>query len=64
LTIETVGPERFLAAWKLHLKYKDKPRTSFTDLTSFVVMREAGIRYIITSDAHFGQIGLGFHTLP
>ena len=64
LTIETVGPERFRAAWKLRLKYKDKPRISFTDLTSFAVMRDAGIRYVITGDVHFGQIGLGFHTLP
>jgi len=41
LVIEAINPERFAAAWRLRLRYRDKPRISFTDLTSFVVMREA-----------------------
>ncbi len=64
LAIETIGPERFQAAWKLRLKYKDKPRISFTDLTSFVVMREIGVRHVLTGDAHFRQAGLGFQPIP
>ncbi|HXA63842.1 MAG TPA: hypothetical protein VNV82_01755 [Bryobacteraceae bacterium] len=51
-------------AWKLRLRYKDKPKVSFTDLTRFVVMRENHIRRVVTADAHFGQIGLGFQILP
>ena len=64
LIIETIGPDRFQSAWKLRLRYKDKPRISFTDLTSFVVMRELGIRKVLTGDAHFGQVGLSFQILP
>ena len=63
LIIETISSERFAAAWKLRLRYKDKPRISFTDLTSFVVMRESGIRHVLTGDAHFHQVGLGFQTV-
>jgi predicted nucleic acid-binding protein len=64
LIIETINSERFQAAWRLRLRYKDKPRISFTDLTSFVVMRQAGIRHVLTGDAHFARAGLGFHILP
>ena len=64
LVIEPIDPDRFDKAWKLRLRYKDKPRVSFTDLTSFVVMRESHIRRVLTADAHFGQIGLGFRTIP
>src|SRR5262245_26233874 len=35
--IEYVTPERFTRAWRLRLRYHDKLRISFTDLTSFVV---------------------------
>jgi predicted nucleic acid-binding protein len=64
LDIEQVTPERFNRAWRLRLRYDDKPRISFTDLTSFVVMRELGIHHVLTGDAHFEQVGLGFIRLP
>ena len=64
LIIETIGPDRFQSAWKLRLRYKDKPRISFTDLTSFVVMRDLGIKKVLTGDAHFSQVGLSFQTIP
>ena len=32
---------------------------SFTDCTSFVVMRELGIREALTTDRHFVQAGFG-----
>jgi predicted nucleic acid-binding protein len=60
LDIEHVTPDRFTSAWRLRLRYKDKPRISFTDLTSFVVMRELRLQHVLTGDAHFEQIGLGF----
>ena len=60
--IEQVTPERFSRAWRL--RYRDKPRISFTDLTSFVVMRELGLRHALTGDAHFEQVGLNFSKLP
>jgi predicted nucleic acid-binding protein len=57
LDIEPITRERFNEAWSLHLQYEDKPRISFTDLTSFVTMREMGLRYVLTKDAHFEQAG-------
>jgi predicted nucleic acid-binding protein len=64
LDIEHVTPERFSRAWRLRLRYRDKPRISFTDLTSFVVMRELGLRHALTAAAHFEQVGMGFVRLP
>ena len=64
LDIEHVTPERFSRAWRLRLRYRDKPRISFTDLTSFVVMRELGMHNALTADAHFEHVGLGFSRLP
>jgi predicted nucleic acid-binding protein len=59
-----VTQERFSRAWRLRLRYRDKPRISPSDLTSFVVMRELGVRHALTSDAHFEQLGLDFSKLP
>lgn len=64
LAVEPITPERFQRAYKMRLRYRDKPRVSFTDLTSFSVMRELGIHHVLTADAHFQQAGLGFHRLP
>lgn len=64
LTVEPISPERFQKAYALRLRYRDKPRISFTDLTSFVVMRELGIRHVLTGDLHFKQVHMGFHILP
>ncbi len=63
LEIEHVTPDRFSLAWRLRLRYRDKPRISFTDLTSFVVMRELGLKQVLTADAHFEQVGMGFTRL-
>jgi predicted nucleic acid-binding protein len=64
LAVECVTRERFQAAWQLRLRYRDKPRISFTDLSSFVVMKELGITTAITGDAHFEHAGFGFRRLP
>jgi len=64
LDIEHVTPERFRDSWSLRLRYRDKPRISSTDLTSFVVMRELGLTRVLTGDAHFEQAGLGFVRVP
>ena len=64
LDIEHVTPDRFSQAWKLRQRYRDKPKFSFTDLTSFIVMRELRLRRVITGDAHFEQAGLGFSLAP
>ena len=62
--IERITPERFEAAWQLRLRYRGKPRISFTDLTSFVVMKEMGLTNVISGDAHFEHAGLGFRRIP
>jgi predicted nucleic acid-binding protein len=62
--LERISPERFEAAKQLRLTLHDKPDISFTDLTSMTVMRELGIAEIITGDAHFTHVGMGFVLLP
>jgi len=64
LAIELITPGRFDQAWKLRLRYRDKPQISFTDLTSFVVMTELRIPDVLTSDSHFAKAHLGFRILP
>jgi predicted nucleic acid-binding protein len=61
--VERIDEERWLGAWKLSRKFSDKPSVSFTDLTSFVVMKELRIREALTADRHFEQIGMGFTKL-
>lgn len=39
LRLEWVTPERFEQAKRLRLKFRDKPKISFTDFTSIVVMK-------------------------
>ncbi len=56
-----VTPEVEDMAWDLFTRYHDKD-ISFTDCTSFVVMRELGIQHAFTFDDHFTQ--LGFIRLP
>ncbi len=59
-----ISSPRFKAAQALRLKFKDKPDISFTDLCSMVVMRELGVRKILTEDAHFEHVGMGFELAP
>jgi len=64
LTIESITPGRFAKAWKLRLRYRDKPQISFTDFTSFVVMTELHVPHVLTSDSHFVKVHLGFRIFP
>lgn len=64
LRIERVTSDRFAVAWQLRKQFRDKPRISFTDLTSMVIMRERGITQVLTEDDHFLQVGMGFQKLP
>lgn len=60
---ERITPESFEQAKALRLRFQDKPWISFTDLSSMVVMDELSIRYILTGDAHFGRVGMGFRVM-
>jgi len=64
VSLQSVNPERFMAAVAMRQKLLDKPRISFTDLTSFVIMRELHIREVLTGDRHFDRAGFGFALLP
>lgn len=59
-----ITPERFEVAQTLRIKFRDKPDISFTDLTSMAVMQELNILDILTGDAHFTHVGMGFVLLP
>lgn len=62
--LERVDSERFDKTWSLKKKYMDKPRISFTDLSSMVIMKELDIQDIMTDDDHFLHVGMGFRQIP
>ncbi|HED04084.1 MAG TPA: PIN domain-containing protein [Candidatus Fraserbacteria bacterium] len=64
LLLEQIDLKRFEEAKRLRLKLRDKPKISFTDLTSTVVMKERELTQILTQDEHFIQVGMGFQTVP
>ena len=64
LQVERISPERFARAKVLRLRFRDKPLISFTDLTTMVVMQELRVPRVITADAHFRHVGLGFSPVP
>ncbi len=61
IEIVQAGQEIQDEAWRIFERYADKD-FSFTDCTSFVVMRRAKIRLAFTLDRHFRQFG--FQTAP
>ena len=64
IRVETVTDPRFRKAFELRQRFSDKPKISFTDLSSMALMMELKLTDILTADAHFTQVGLGFHTMP
>lgn len=52
-----VCPGYLQAAWELYQKYKDK-MFSFTDITSFVIMKDLNIRKALAFDREFIQAGI------
>lgn len=55
---EYITPARADKARALFFRYRDKG-FSFTDCTSFVLMRELKLREALTTDHHFVQAGFG-----
>jgi predicted nucleic acid-binding protein len=58
---ERIDSDRFEKARVLFFQYRDKD-FSFTDCTSFVVMRQTRLTHAIATDRHFRQAG--FQILP
>jgi len=59
--LEWITPDRAAKARDLFFRHHDKDY-SFTDCTSFVVMKELKLRQALTTDKHFTQGG--FQILP
>ncbi len=64
LNLVWVTPELFAQAQTLRFKLRDKPTISFTDLSSMRVMLALGISNVLTADAHFMHVGMGFQRVP
>jgi uncharacterized protein len=58
---ERIDAERFEKARQLFFQHADKDY-SFTDCTSFVVMKALRLTHALTTDRHFAQ--MGFRLLP
>jgi predicted nucleic acid-binding protein len=58
---ERVENDRFERARHLFFQYRDKD-LSFTDCTSFAIMRELKLTTVLTTDGQFRQVG--FDVLP
>lgn len=58
---ERIDGNRFEKARQLFFHHRDKD-FSFTDCTSFVIMRELSLTHALTTDRHFRQAG--FQVLP
>ena len=52
-----VAPEYLEPAWKLYQKYKDK-EFSFTDVTSFTIVKYLDIKKVFSFDNDFRQAGI------
>ena len=61
VTLLHITPSDERASWKLFEKRADKSY-SFTDYTSFIVMRQQKVKTAHTLDHHFAQ--KGFHVAP
>lgn len=59
-----LNEDRMKKALELRYKYHDKPKISFVDLTSMVIMRELTINEVLTMDKHFEQVNMGFELKP
>ncbi len=59
--LEWVGSDRAAKAREMFFRHRDK-EYSFTDCTSFVVMKELKLNQTLTTDKHFTQAG--FQVLP
>jgi predicted nucleic acid-binding protein len=61
IRFERIESERMEAALQIFFAYEDKD-FSFTDCTSFAVMKELKLKRALSRDKHFSQ--MGYECLP
>ena len=64
LSVEQVTQGRFLQALDMKKQFAEITGLSFTDLTTVVLLSESGTKEILSGNAQFRRVGLGFHVLP
>lgn len=62
LVREEVNPELRRDAWTLFKQYQDKP-LSFTDCTSFALLKKRGIKHVFSFDDDFRRLGYAVNVL-
>ncbi len=50
-------------AWELFRQYRDKP-LSFTDCTSFAILKRRSLRHVFSYDSDFRRLGFTVNALP
>jgi predicted nucleic acid-binding protein len=63
LVREEIGGDLRRQAWELFKQYRDKP-LSFTDCTSFALLRKRGLRLVFSFDDDFRRLGCLVNCLP
>lgn len=58
LQIIWISPEIARTTWQIFEQFNKDKQWSFTDCTSYVVMKQSGITEAFTFDRHFSQMGL------
>jgi predicted nucleic acid-binding protein len=64
IDIQEVTSARLSITIDLRKQFSDKPRISFTDLSTMAIMIELGITDVLTAGQHFTHVGMGFRALP
>jgi len=62
LELITIGPEIEAEAWNIFEMYHEVKGLSYTDCTTFAVMRGLGIKDSFTEDEHFSMMGFVRHS--
>lgn len=61
LTIEWITEERSTASWQTFERFNSDKEWSFTDCTSYALMKELEMTEVFTFDHHFSQMGFVCH---
>ena len=57
MQVEKISQERFTATQEVFRRYNKDKKWSFTDCSSYVIMRQLKIKKVFTFDANFSEMG-------